>query len=65
MRGTVEEFDEARGTGVVVAADGSRYPFHCTAVADGSRTVPVGAEAVFGVVPGHSGKWEAGTLLRI
>ncbi|MFP5318913.1 MAG: hypothetical protein ACLGI2_11560 [Acidimicrobiia bacterium] len=65
VRGRVEEFDEARGTGVVIAADGHRYPFHCTAIADGTRTIPVGADASFRVVPGHSGRWEAASITRI
>ena len=65
LRGTVEEFDEPRGTGVVATADGTRYPFHCTAIADGTRTIPVGVEAVFRVVAGHSGRWEAGRIQRI
>ncbi|HEX6595454.1 MAG TPA: hypothetical protein VF045_00860 [Acidimicrobiales bacterium] len=63
--GQVEEFDEARGLGVVVTAEGDRYPFHSTAIADGTRTIPVGAKAVFRIVPGSSGRWEAGSVTRI
>ena len=33
--------------------------FHCTAIADGSRSIPVGVDVVFVVVPGRSGRWEA------
>ncbi len=65
ITGRVEEFDEARGLGVVVTADGERYPFHSTAIADGTRTIPVGAKAAFRVIPGHSGRWEAGSVTRI
>ena len=57
--GTVVAFDEHRGYGTVRAADGRELFFHCTAIADGSRRVPVGAEVVFAVVPGHRGTWEA------
>lgn len=65
VRGRVEEFDEARGTGVVATGAGERYPFHCTAIADGSRTIPVGVEALFRVVASHSGSWEASAITRI
>jgi cold shock CspA family protein len=57
--GVVEEFDERRGLGTIVADDGSVLPFHCTAIADGSRTVEAGRRVQFSVVPGLSGRWEA------
>jgi cold shock CspA family protein len=62
MRGTVTEFDDPRGLGVVTAEDGTAYPFHCTAVADGSRTIAVGAAVDFDVVAGRMGRWEAARL---
>ena len=40
--GTVTAFDEQRGLGTVTA-DGREYPFHTTQIADGTRTVRVGA----------------------
>ncbi len=58
LRGTVEEFDEAVGLGVVLA-DSDRYPFHCTQIADGSRTIEAGTEVTFTVVAGRLGRWEA------
>jgi cold shock CspA family protein len=61
----VSEFDEAVGLGCVRDRDGREYPFHCTAVADGSRTVPVGAEVAFVVVPGRIGGWEADALVPV
>lgn len=64
-RGTVEEFDDGRGLGVIRSPEGLRYPFHCTAIAGGSRSIPVGADALFTVVPGHSGRWEASAIVRI
>ena len=57
--GVVEEFDERRGLGTIVADDGDVLPFHCTALADGSRTVEAGRRVQFSVVPGLSGRWEA------
>ena len=62
-RGTVVAFDREAGFGEVEAEDGRRLFFHCSAVADGSRDVPVGADVVFGVVPGHRGRWEATSLV--
>lgn len=61
-RGTVTDFDEARGLGVVTAEDGVTYPFHCTQIADGTRTIDVGAAVRFEVGPGLRGRWEAKAL---
>ena len=58
MRGTVVTFDEARGLGEI-DADGQRYPFHCTAIADGTRTIAVGAVVAFETRAGGLGRWEA------
>ena len=62
MRGTVVEFDEAVGLGTVRAISGQNYPFHCTQIADGSRTIEVGAAVDFQVVPAHHGRWEAAAV---
>ena len=56
------EFDEAKGYGIVRAQDGRELFFHCTQIADGSRTIDVGAEVTFEVVPGHQGRWEAAEI---
>ncbi|HLT15584.1 MAG TPA: cold shock domain-containing protein [Acidimicrobiales bacterium] len=58
MRGVVTEFDDPRGLGTI-EADGTAYPFHCTAIVDGSRTIEVGTEVTFQVRAGHRGRWEA------
>jgi cold shock CspA family protein len=60
--GQVSAFDEHRGLGEIIAADGTVYPFHCTAIADGSRTIAVGAPVQFAVRPGRLGRWEAGAI---
>lgn len=57
--GTVVDFDEHRGLGTVRRDDGVDYPFHCVAIADGSRTIVVGARVSWRVVPGRLGRWEA------
>ncbi len=62
MRGTVTAFDEHRGIGEIAADDGATYGFHCNAIADGTRTIEVGAAVEFVVVPGHLGLWEAAAI---
>jgi cold shock CspA family protein len=61
--GEVEEFDEAVGLGVIAEGPGgARYPFHCTQIADGSRSIGSGAHVSFVVIPGRAGRWEAGDI---
>lgn len=62
LEGVVVAFDEARGLGEVEVEDGRRYSFHCTRIADGSRTIPVGAKVEFVIVPGLPGAWEASDI---
>jgi len=62
LRGTVVEFDDAKGYGWLEATDGRRLFFHCTAIADGTRTIAVGTEVDYEVVAGHQGRWEASGL---
>jgi cold shock CspA family protein len=59
--GRVASFDEARGLGTIaVDGDGDgELPFHCTAIADGTRTIAVGERVRFEVTPGPRGRWEA------
>lgn len=57
--GTVSSFDKQAGLGVISGADGADYPFHCTAIADGTRDIEVGKPVTFEVVAGHLGKLEA------
>lgn len=62
MRGTVDSFDEHRGYGTLRADDGSEVFFHCTRIADGTRTIAVGTEVTFDLVPGHHGRYEASAI---
>jgi CspA family cold shock protein len=64
LDGTVVTFDEHRVLGEIEAADGRRYPFHCTQIADGTRTIEVGVAVRFVVTPGPVGRWEAGRVSR-
>jgi cold shock CspA family protein len=62
VHGTVTAFDGTRGLGEVTADDGAVYPFHATAVADGSRQIAPGSVVEFEVVAGHLGRWEAAAV---
>ncbi len=63
--GTIADFDEHRGVGTVESSDGRRLLFHCTAIADGSRSIDVGARVVFQVTAGHGGHWEATSVTKL
>jgi cold shock CspA family protein len=63
LEGIVAEFDDPRGVGVARSDDGREFPFHCTAVADGSRTIEPGVSVTFEVRAGRLGRWEA-TAIR-
>ena len=65
MTGAVTEFDEAVGIGTVTADDGTPYFFHCTQIADGTRTIAVGTPVWFEVVAGHGGRWEAAAVTAV
>ncbi len=62
MSGTVSQFDAHVGLGSVRLADGREFPFHCTQIADGTRTITVGAEVEFDGIPGPLGRWEAANI---
>lgn len=62
--GIVASFDEHAGHGRVRGDDGDDLFFHCTAIADGRRTIAVGAAVHYRVVPGHNGCWEADEITR-
>jgi cold shock CspA family protein len=63
VTGAVTAFDERRGLGEITASDNVVYAFHATAIADGTRTIAVGAEVEFEIRPGRSGNWEAGAIV--
>lgn len=60
--GVVTSFDEHRGLGTIAGDDGTTFGFHCTAVADGTRTVEEDTRVRFVVVAGRLGRWEAGEI---
>ncbi len=59
LEGTVTAFDEPGGWGEITGDDGTVRPFHCTAIADGSRSIEVGAKVRFALGAGRMGRWEA------
>ena len=56
--GTVTAYDEAAGYGELTEPGGDVWWFHCTAIADGSRTIAPGASVHFRLAPGHLGRYE-------
>ncbi len=64
MTGRVSAFDEARGLGEIIADDGTVHPFHCTEIADGSRTIAPDAVVAFRVLA-KLGRYEAGAIETI
>ena len=65
VTGTISMFDAERGLGTVTDDDGHELPFHCTAVADGSRQIAVGTKVAFTTSAGHLGRVEARGLVPI
>ncbi len=62
VSGVVVSFDERAGWGSVRGDGGEELFFHCTAVADGSRTIAEGTRVDYDVIPGHCGRWQAWSL---
>lgn len=58
-RGVVERFDDFAGWGAVREPDGTERFFHCTRIADGTRTIEAGASVTFVLAPVGMGTWEA------
>ena len=47
LAGVIVAFDDAAGLGEIERDDGTRLPFHCIEIADGTRTIAVGAKVAF------------------
>ncbi len=63
--GRVTAFDEARGLGELEADGGAVLPFHCTSLADGSRTIEVGTTVCFVARAALGGVIEARDLEKV
>jgi cold shock CspA family protein len=65
LLGRVIGFDPGRGIGLIRSDDGTERSFHATRLADGSRSVEVGAAVAFVVGPGaRPGSWEAVEVVK-
>jgi cold shock CspA family protein len=62
--GHVQEFDAHAGTGVIESDEGRPFAFHCTEIADGTRSIEIGTRVEFEVAPGLLGAWEAVAISR-
>jgi cold shock CspA family protein len=60
--GTVTQFDREAGLGEITDDAGRLWPFHCIAIADGSRDIATDTAVAFDVLP-KLGRWEA-TAIR-
>jgi CspA family cold shock protein len=60
-RGGPGEAGEASEAGDAGRRTG-RFQFHCTQIADGTRSVAVGTRVNFGLLAGRTGRWEAGDI---
>jgi len=63
IRGSVITFDPDAGLGTVRADDGADYLFHCVEIADGTRSIDVGAAVEFRRLT-KLGTYEAGCLIK-
>jgi cold shock CspA family protein len=62
LTGVVSSFDDAAGLGTITADDGTTFEFHCTAIADGSRTIAVNTPVDFEPRPARHGTYEAAAI---
>jgi len=62
LDGVVSSFDDPRGIGEILGSDGVSRRFHCTQIADGSRSIAPGTEVRFTVIAASDGTWEAGSV---
>jgi cold shock CspA family protein len=59
--GTVTAFDEWVGLGTITSEGGVEHTFHCIEIADGSRTIAVGATVSFDLLA-KFGRYEAASV---
>jgi cold shock CspA family protein len=57
--GRIESFDDRRGDGHLTSDDGERFYFHCVDIADGTRSIAIGARVTAERTVGHLGHDEA------
>ena len=62
-RGVVVAFDDERGLGQIAESGGAAVGFHCVAIADGSRTIPLHTRVRFRLALGPTGELEARAII--
>lgn len=65
LRGTVASFDDRAGWGILRTGDSRELFFHCTQIADGTRTIPVGVAVEAECRPIGVGQWEAAGVRQL
>lgn len=65
VTGSVVSFDDHAGWGTLRTEDGAEVFFHCTQIADGTRSIPVGVAVTAEVLPIGMGEWEASQVARV
>jgi cold shock CspA family protein len=63
--GRIATFDDFVGRGEIEARGGMHFPFHCTAIVDGTRTIAPDTAVRFRLVPGPLGSLEATAIKRV
>ena len=64
LRGVVEAFDDDRGDGLIRTDGGEGFYFHCVSIADGSRSITLGALVSARRGVGHLGHDEAFEIVK-
>ena len=64
-RGRVADYDDHKGWGHIATADGRLLFFHCTAIADGTRTIPADVDVDYDEVTDPRGKPEAANVRAV
>jgi cold shock CspA family protein len=65
LNGVVTSFDDAAGLGTITADDGTTFAFHCTAIADGTRTIAIDTAVDFEARPARNGTYEASAITPV
>ncbi len=66
--GMVTDYDEAAGLGTITLHGAHSHPerqtigFHCTQIADGSRSIAVGTRVRFQIIRVNLGRFEASAI---
>jgi cold shock CspA family protein len=61
VNGTVREFDEPKGLGVIATTDDGTFTFHCIEIADGTRMIDAGQAVTFRPLA-RFGAFQAGAI---